>query len=67
MTDEELLAKMSKLVHMYPSVGAMLGADALRDVPTAHIQAAFQILEKRGPLSLGESVQWRERAPKEYL
>lgn len=61
---EDLIAKMSKLILTHPTIGAMLGANELRDVPTAEIEAVFHVLKDRG-LSLGEKVVWRERAPKE--
>ena len=39
--DEDLIAKILQLVPTHPTLGAVMGASALRDVPTADILAAF--------------------------
>ncbi len=61
--EDDLIARMSKLIYTHPTVGAMLGASALRDERTVDIEAAFRVLKERGQ-TLGENVVWREKPGK---
>lgn len=51
---EDVIAKILQLIPTHPTLGAVMGANALRDVHTADILAAICILEERGNVRKGE-------------
>jgi hypothetical protein len=49
--DEDLIARILQLFPTHPTLGAVMGASALRDVPTADVLAAVHILVHRGQIN----------------
>lgn len=60
---EDVIAKILQLIPTHPTLGAVMGANALRNVHTADILAAVRILGDRGQVNRGELLV-RDTPPK---